>query len=232
MIQLKKIRRFFILCSLQYCCNVEQPLPIHSIVADVVQMCGCSTVLLTLLYQLGVTTSYKTYDRFESNLLKSKSVWDNLSPHLFTVVSVDNFDMLQSHAALYCGDRSRSYHGTTVQMVQPHPSLRTACVYSPSFSQTLDPAAAVDCTLSCDFDIQESPLVSVNVLPEVVNEVCLPSNTELGGTRHSCSIKPQSSPHPGKNWSQKNKNDFITTPNFSTIFYFPSNSPFTSTFTW
>ena len=35
LIQLKKIRRFFILCSLQYCCNVEQPLPIHSIVADV-----------------------------------------------------------------------------------------------------------------------------------------------------------------------------------------------------
>ena len=43
------------------------------------------------------------------------------SQTVVVAATLDNLDFLQSNAAVYCGDQHRSWHGTTVQILQPKP---------------------------------------------------------------------------------------------------------------
>ena len=40
----------------------------------------------------------------------------------FTIASADNLYFIHSYARIYCGNQNSSWHGTTVQLVQPQPS--------------------------------------------------------------------------------------------------------------
>ena len=73
------------------------------------------------LNQFGMSSSVDTHDRYVTEIVEKQRKQTLHPKNYFTVGSVDNFDMLQSHAAVYCGDQSRSYHGTTIQIIQPNP---------------------------------------------------------------------------------------------------------------
>ena len=82
-----------------------------------------SRQLIKILNRLGATSSNNTHDHFVTHKVQvqqEKSVLDDLSAEVFTVATVDNFDVLRSRSAVYCGDQHRSYHGTTIELVQPN----------------------------------------------------------------------------------------------------------------
>ena len=92
---IKKVAQYFLLCQLLYCTTPQQPNYIHNILADVVEVCGGSRQLMRILNRF-VTQHAETSRR--------NRIWNELPKHVFTVASVDNFDMLQSHSAVFCSE--------------------------------------------------------------------------------------------------------------------------------
>ena len=122
----KQIMRYFVLCQLMHCTNQQFLSPLHYILADTIEMYGGARKLIKLFNRLGIVCSTDTHDRVVMEIAeneRSKQISESLISNVFTVTSVDNIDILKPHAAVYCGDQERSYHGTTIQVVQPHPLL-------------------------------------------------------------------------------------------------------------
>ena len=120
----KKMRCFFLLCVLHFCTDHRCSMPLHTLLTDIVETCGGSSELVHILNRLGAVSSTDTHDSYVQYIV-TKQLQQNEIPCLvsngFTIASTDNLDFKQSHATVYSGDQSRSWHGTTMQLVQPKP---------------------------------------------------------------------------------------------------------------
>ena len=95
------------------------------LIADAVETCGGSSRLLKLLNRLGICTNGIKHDFYITERVKKQRQDGILSAYpdsAFTIASMDNLDFLHIYARVYCGKQQSSWHGTTVQLVQPQPS--------------------------------------------------------------------------------------------------------------
>ena len=113
------------MCTLFYTTNAQCSFPLHVLLADAIETCGGSDRLARLLNRFGVCASPDTHSRYvQYRVDKSKKdgPMRGLPDNAFMVASADNLDYIHSYARVYCGNQQSSWHGTTVQLVQPQPS--------------------------------------------------------------------------------------------------------------
>ena len=120
----KKICRFFLLTTLLHCINDRYTNPLHTYITDLIEGQGGSALLIKIMNQFGACSSSDTLSRYIQKKVSTprKRISQCLS-QAFTIITVDNIDFLHSYARLYKGSNNSSWHGTTIQAVQPLPSL-------------------------------------------------------------------------------------------------------------
>ncbi len=99
--------------------------PMHILLADLVESQGGSALLHRMLNRVGECASADTLSRFMLHKTRTlnRDAARYMNKESFTVVSADNIDFLHKHARVVKGKHTNSWHGTTVQAVQPQPSL-------------------------------------------------------------------------------------------------------------
>ena len=121
----KRVRLAYLLCVFLFCATSGHcSVPLHILLADFIDASGGSSELISVLNRLGAVASADTLNRHICSVSvqrKTAGLLKDLNSESFTVASTDNLDFLQSHASVYSGSQHRSWHGTSVQVVQPQP---------------------------------------------------------------------------------------------------------------
>lgn len=117
--------------------------------------------MIRVLNRIGVCSSADTLATFIQCKLKERerSGPEEECSHKFsTLITIDNIDFQHSYARVFCGKQTSSWHGTTVQAVQPrlhtpqhhsqHNSMQvnTHEVYCIETSSTCSTATHGECT--------------------------------------------------------------------------------------
>ena len=99
-------------------------MPLQYLLADAILCLGGSTELLKIFNGIGAVASLDTHDLIATYAVKeriTKGIHSELVPSTLTISSIDNMDILQHHTIVSTVQSKRSWHGTSVQCVQPMP---------------------------------------------------------------------------------------------------------------
>ena len=122
--QKRKMQCLYCLCVLIFATDSNCSARMHILLADAIEANGGSKELIKVMNRVGAVASNDTLQRHIESVSiyrLQKGLTHELNLNALAILSVDNIDFLQSYAFLYTGDVSRSWHGTTIQVVQPSP---------------------------------------------------------------------------------------------------------------
>ena len=119
----KKVRQFYCLCTLLFCTNNRCCMPVHLLLTDVIKAGGGSSECVKILNRFGAVASEDTHSRLVTfvSSMRANEIYLELTPQAFRLASLDNIDVLMSHASAYAGKPSNIWHGTSIQCVEPKP---------------------------------------------------------------------------------------------------------------
>lgn len=118
------MKQLYCLSTILFCTNPQCNMPLQYLLSDAILCLGGSTELVKLLNRIGAVASLDTHDRVVTCAVKdriAKGIGFELQPQTFTVTSIDNIDIMQRHAMVSSTESKRSWHGTSIQAVQPMP---------------------------------------------------------------------------------------------------------------
>lgn len=145
----KHMRQLFLLSSILFCTNTQCSMPLHTLVTEATLCHGGTQELVKILNRLGVGSSLDTNQRLATQVVHSRiarGVVPELNRCALSIVSIDNIDILQTHAFVSSTDGSRSWHGTSVQCVQPLPE--TGILQSDELTRSLPQSSRKHCASS------------------------------------------------------------------------------------
>ena len=119
----RKVRIAYVVCVIVFCATGGRcSVPLHTLLTDFIEASGGSSELITVSNKLGAVASSETLDRRITRVsaqCMQEGLLKDVKRKTFTIATTDNIDFLQSHASVYSGSQHRSWHGTSVQVVQP-----------------------------------------------------------------------------------------------------------------
>ena len=122
--QEKQIKHFYALCLLLFNTNTMCTMPFHFTLTEAILCHGGSSELVNLFNKLGIVSSLDTNNRIATSIVEMRTkegIKPLLSQGALSIISIDNVDILQPHAIVSSLDATRSWHGTSVQCIQPLP---------------------------------------------------------------------------------------------------------------
>ena len=109
----RRMHQMYLLCTVLFCANSQCSMPFHTLLTEAILCHGGSQELVRILNRVGAVASLETSRRL-ATLVVQQWIARGIQPELYDralcIISIDNIDILQSHAFVSSTDGTRSWH--------------------------------------------------------------------------------------------------------------------------